>query len=154
MKNDKTSNKPIYKQWWFWVAIVAVLAIMGFATQGASNTDDASDNGDTNNSQNVGALPKINEADYKGEEGLVAFKDLAGKGYSVTAKYENAAVPATNRDLTETFTDADATSCSDRLGWDAYIVSDLKQDGDAITLILGNEPTDSQNCPAGTTNDL
>ena len=45
-------GKPIYKQWWFWVIIVVILAIIGFATQGAeSNNTDTGDK--TDNSSNV-----------------------------------------------------------------------------------------------------
>lgn len=155
MKNDKTSNKPIYKQWWFWVAIVAVLAIIGFATQGVSNSDTSNnDDNKGGNSQNVGTLPTVNKADYTGKEGLVAFKELVGKGYSVTAKYVNEKVPATNQDFTEQFTNSDINSCEARLGYDAYIVDSITQDGDTISLILGNEPNMNQTCPDGTVNDL
>lgn len=32
-KPDTTGKKPVYKQWWFWVIIVLVLAVIGGATQ-------------------------------------------------------------------------------------------------------------------------
>lgn len=32
-KPDATGKKPVYKQWWFWVIIVLVLAVIGGATQ-------------------------------------------------------------------------------------------------------------------------
>ena len=96
MEKKKIADKPIFKKWWFWVAIVAVLLIIGVATQGYTNNTDTSNNGDNNgsNSQNVGALPILNIANFKGKEGLVIFKDLVGKGYTVTAKYKNERVPA------------------------------------------------------------
>ncbi len=153
MANSKTADKPIYKQWWFWVAIVVVLGIIGFATQGANNTD-TSNNGNNNGSQVTGTLPALNKDDYIGKEGLVVFKELKDKGYSVTAKYENEKVPATNQELTEQFTNANITSCADRLGWDAYVVSNLTQSGDTIALITTIEANNNQECPAGTTNDL
>jgi hypothetical protein len=152
MVKGKTADKPIYKQWWFWVAIVVVLGIIGFATQGANNTN-TSNNSDNNSSQ-TGTLPTLNKDDYMGKEGLVVFKELKDKGYSVTAKYENPAVPATNQELTDQFASANITSCSDRLGWDAYVISNLTQTGDTVALITTIKANDNQECPAGTTNDL
>lgn len=133
-----------------------VLGLIGLASGGGdtntttNNTTDTSDN----TSQTTGTLPTVSKGDYTTKEGLVAFKDLKAKGYTVTAKYVNEAVPATNQDFTEQFTNADVNSCQDRLGFDAYLVSDLTQTGDSIALTLTNEPTNNQTCPAGTTNDL
>lgn len=149
---NKILNKQLFKKWWFWVIVVVVLGLIGLATGGGDQSTNI-DNG-SNSSQTTGTLPVVNKTDYTSKEGLVAFKDLADKGYTVSAKYVNEAVPATNADFTEQFTDANVSSCSDRLGWDAYIVSDLTQNGDNITLTLSNEPTDNQTCPAGTTDDL
>ncbi len=152
--NNKILNKQIFKKWWFWVIVVVVLGIIGLTSGGGNQPNDTTaDNGD-NSSQTTGTLPVVDKADYTDKEGLVAFKDLASKGYTVTAKYVNEAVPATNQDFTEQFTSADVNSCSDRLGFDAYTVSDLTQTGDSIALTLGNTPNSSQTCPAGTTDDL
>ena len=38
--------------------------------------------------------------------------------------------------------------------FDAYLVSDLTQTGDSVALALTNQPTNNQECPARTTNDL
>ena len=152
---DKILSKQLFKKWWFWVIVVVILGAIGLATQDTSTTNDTANNNDTsNNTQNVGTLPVIDKTDFTDKEGLVAFKDLKTKGYTVTAKYVNEAVPATNQEFTEQFTSADVNSCSDRLGFDAYLVSDVTQDGDNITLTLTNVPTSNQTCPAGTTNDL
>jgi len=156
MTNNKILNKQLFKKWWFWVGAVLVLGIIGLATQdtNTANTVNNTDSSNSNTSQKVGTLPVLNKADYSNKEGLAVFKDLVTKGYSVTAKYVNEAVPATNQEFTEQFTSADVNSCQDRLGFDAYLVSDVTQNGDAIAIILTNQPTNNQTCPAGTTNDL
>lgn len=150
---NKIFNKQLFKKWWFWVAVVAVLGLIGLLapespTETTTNTDTGSQ------SETLGTLPVLNKSDYTTKEGLVVYKDLVAKGYTVTAKYENEAVPATNQELTDQFKTADVNSCSDRLGFDAYIVSDVVQDGDRVSVILTNEPTSNQTCPSGTTNDL
>lgn len=150
---NKVFNKQLFKKWWFWVAVVAVLGLIGLlAPESSTNTATPTDS-DTA-SQTVGTLPVLNKSDYTTKEGLVVYKDLVTKGYTVTAKYVNEAVPATNQELTDQFKTANVNSCSDRLGFDAYVVSDIIQDGDTLTIILANEPTSNQACPAGTTNDL
>ena len=156
MASDKILNKQIFKKWQFWVIVVIILGLIGFATQDTSTTTDTANNSDNSSdtTQNVGTLPALDKADYTNKEGLVAFKNLDEKGYDVTAKYVNEAVPATNQEFTDQFTSADVNSCQDRLGFDAYLVSDVTQDGDAVALTLTNEPTNNQTCPAGTKNDL
>lgn len=149
----KILNKGLLKKWWFWVIVVVVLGAIGAAAGGGDKSSNTTSNNSSNSSQTTGTLPTVNSADYTGKEGLVAFKDLTAKGYAVTAKYVNEQVPATNRDFTDTFKDASETSCNDRLGFDAYTVSSLTQTGDSVTLVLGNNPTDNQTCPAGTTDD-
>ena len=137
-KNKQTSDKPIYKKWWFWVIIVVILGVIGLATQGATETTDkdgGNNNGD--NSQNVGTLPTLNESDYLGKEGLVVFKDLVARGYTVTVEFVNEAVPAANRDLTETFTNSDANNPEDRQAFDAWLVKTVTQDGGTIHLTIG-----------------
>lgn len=153
---NKILNKQLLKKWWFWVIVVVVLGVIGLASGGGdtnTTTNNSTATGD-NTSQTTGTLPAVNKADYTDKEGLVVFSDLKTKGYTVTAKYVNEAVPATNQDFTEQFTSADVNSCQDRLGFDAYLVSDLVQTGDSIALTLTNQPTNNQECPAGTTNDL
>lgn len=152
--NNKILNKQLFKKWWFWVAVVVVLGIIGLATGGGDQSTDTATSNGTDSAQTTGTLPTVDKTNYTDKEGLVAFKDLDDKGYTVTAKYVNEAVPATNQDFTEQFTSADVNSCSDRLGFDAYTVSDLTQTGDSIALTLGNTPNSNQTCPAGTTDDL
>jgi len=151
---SKVFNKQLFKRWWFWVAVVAVLGLIGLLTpESSTNTTNTATNSDTP-SQTAGTLPVLNKSDYTTKEGLVVYKDLAAKGYAVTAKYVNEAVPATNQELTEQFKTAKVNSCQDRLGFDAYVVSDVIQDGDTVSIILDNKPTTNQTCPAETTNDL
>lgn len=149
-------DKQMLKKWWFWVIVVVVLGLIGLATGGSNTTTPASNTTNTSNntSQTTGKLPVINKADYTNKEGLVVFSDLTTKGYAVTAKYVNEAVPSTNQDFTSQFKSADLNSCQDRLGFDAYLMSDLTQTGDSVVLTLKNEPTSNQTCPAGTKNDL
>lgn len=148
-------NKQLLKKWWFWVIVVVVLGLIGLATGGGDTTTTTDSTTDSSNTATqTGTLPTLNEADYTDKEGLVVFKELSDKGYTVTAKYVNEAVPATNQEFTEQFTSADVKSCSDRLGFDAYLVSGVAQDGDNVALTLTNEPNSNQTCPAGTTNDL
>ena len=152
--SSKIFNKSLLKKWWFWVIVVVVLGSIGFATGGGNQANDTTASNSENSSQTTGTLPNVDKVDYTDKEGLVAFKELTTKGYTVTAKYVNEAVPATNQDFTEQFTNADINSCSDRLGFDAYTVSDLTQTGDSVALTLGNTPNSNQTCPTGTTDDL
>ncbi len=149
-------DKQLLKKWWFWVIVVVVLGLIGLATGGSETTTQTSNPTDTstNSSQVTGTLPVLTKADYTDKEGLVVFKDLTTKGYTVTAQYVNEAVPSTNQEFTDQFKAADVNSCQDRLGFDAYLVSDVTQTGDSVALTLTNEPTSNQTCPAGTTNDL
>jgi hypothetical protein len=159
MEKGKASDKPASKKWVFGAVIAIVLLVIGFTSQGGSDNANIETDGDTNESNNTqivgtGTLPVLDEDDYIGKEGLVVFKDLAARGYAITANYVNEVVPAANRDLTEPFTEANENSCSDMLGWDAFVLSGLTQDGDNVALVVGNEPNNNQECPAGTINDL
>lgn len=150
MDNKQILNKQIFKKWWFWVAAVVILGVIGLATGGSEKQTSTSTK---NSSQTATTLATVNKADYTGKEALVAFKDLKVKRYTVTAKYVNENLPDYKRDLTRSFDEADLTSCSDRLGFDAYIVGDMTQTGDSIAIALKDVPTNNQTCPAGTTDD-
>ena len=150
---NKIFNKQLFKKWWFWVAVVAALGLIGLLAPESPTTTTTPVDSNTS-SQTVGTLPVLNKSDYTTKEGLVVYKDLVTKGYAVTAKYVNEAIPATNQELTDQFKTADVNSCGDRLGFDAYVVSGVNQDGDTVSIILDSEPTNNQTCPAGTTNDL
>lgn len=150
MVNKQLFNKQIIKKWWFWVIVVVVLGIIGLATDGNKSTDKAANN---SSSQTSGKLATINKSDYTGKEALVVFKDLKTKGYAVTAKYVNENLSDYKRDLTNSFEEADINSCSDRLGFDAYLVGDLTQTDDSVAIALKDVPNNNQACPAGTTDD-
>jgi hypothetical protein len=148
--NKQLLNKQIFKKWWFWVIAVVILGVIGLSTGSGEKQDGTSTD---NSSQATGTLPTVDKADYTGKEALVVFKGLKAKGYAVTAKYENENLPDYKRNLTQSFDGADLTSCSDRLGFDAYIVGDITQSGDSIAIALKDVPTNNQTCPAGTTDD-
>lgn len=154
MAKSTILNKQIFKKWQFW-AIVAVIGVIGLLTQDTTKRNEAPEVA-TNTSTSTppaGKLALLNKSDFIGKEGLVVFKDLRAKGYTVTAKYENEKVAAANQDHTDQFAAANINSCSDRLGWDAYIVSDLRQNGDSVAIITTVKSNNNQSCPAGTTDD-
>jgi hypothetical protein len=91
----------------------------------------------------------INLNDIKGKEGLVVYKDLVNKNYVVSAEYVNDRLPSVNKDMTESFTSANVDNCEDRLGFDAYTVSDIEQSGDNVKIVLTVTPNSNQTCPDG-----
>jgi len=154
MTNNKF-NKKIFKKWWFWIIVIVMLSIISSmigSHKKQINNVPASTNSD-NSSQTTSKLPTVNATDYIGKEGLIVYKTLISKDYTVTAKYVNEKVPNANRDFTDTFKNASETSCTDRLGFDAYTVSNLTQTSDSVKLILGVTPTNDKDCPTGTTDD-
>lgn len=152
MDKPKIFNKSIFKKWWFWAMVLAIVILASTASGDSSNQTDGAAN--TSTAETKGTLPQVTAADYMGEEGLIAFKELSDKKYSVTAKYENEKAPGANQDHTEQFKNASVTSCSDRLGWDAYVVSGVSQDGDNIIITTTVKGNSNQECPEGTVNDL
>lgn len=137
-------DKTIFKKWWFWVIIVIVLGAIGSLGQSGSDTNNT---GNTNSSQEVtnsvsssATLPKLNGDDYKGKEGLLAYKELKGKGYRVTAEFEKQALTEMNGKASDVFEPLDPNKAEDRQTVDAFVVGDLAQDGDSVILTIVHSP--------------
>lgn len=132
-------DKTLFKKWWFWVIVVVVLGAIGAATQSGNetaptNSTDASQQAADNNS--VGTLPKLNADEYKGKEGLVVYKDLKAKGYTVDADFEKQALTDINGKASSVFEPLDPNKADDRQSVDAFVVGDLTQDGDSVKLTI------------------
>lgn len=137
-------NKQIFKKWWFWLAVVVVLGAIGAAGQSGSKTDTTSK---TNSSQtadttkSTATLPTLNAADYKGKEGLVVYKELKSKGYTVDADFEKQALTDINGKASDMFEKLDPNKADDRQSVDAFVVGDLTQTGDSVKLTIAHQPT-------------
>lgn len=132
-------NKQIFKKWWFWVAVVVVLGAIGSAGQSGSKTDTTSSSSQTSqtpSSNSTATLPKLNADDYKGKEGLVVYKDLKAKGYTVDADFDKQALTDINGKASALFEPLDVNKATDRQSVDAFIVGDLTQDGDSVKLTI------------------
>ena len=137
-------NNQIFKKWWFWVIVVVVLSAIGAVTQSSSDTNTTDNNSSlqTSNSSNATAtLPTLNAADYKGKEGLVVYKELKAKGYTVGAEFEKQALTDINGKASEVFEPLDVNKADDRQSVDAFVVGDLTQTGDSVKLIIAHQPT-------------
>lgn len=138
-------NKQIFKKWWFWVAVVVVLGAIGAVGQSGGNDTDTTSN--TNNSQaadssnSTATLPTLNAAEYKGKEGLVVYKELKGKGYTVDADFDKQALTDINGKASAVFEPLDVNKASDRQSVDAFVVGDLTQTGDSVKLTIAQQPT-------------
>ena len=151
---SKILNKELFKKWWFWL-IVAVVIVSAFSgSDDSTNIQENTATTSTEEKQKEGTLPTLSSSDYVNKEGLVVFKDLTEKKYYVKASYVNERAAEANQDFTEQFKATDISSCEDRLGWDAYVVSDVKQSGDSVDMIMTNKANSNQECPEGTVNDL
>lgn len=141
-------NKQIFKKWWFWVAVVIVLGAIGAAGQSGNKTDTTSNT--TNSSQatdgnksTAATLPTLTAADYKGKEGLVVYKELKAKGYTVDADFDKQALTDINGKASAVFEPLDVNKADDRQSVDAFVVSDLSQTGDSVKLTIANRATNN-----------
>jgi hypothetical protein len=133
-------DKKLFKKWWFWViAAVILFGAIGSLTQDG-NTDKPTDNSQnkTNHEPSVSTLPRLDADEYKGKEGLVTYKELKGKGYTVSADFEKEALTDINGKASDLFEPLDPSKPEDKQSVDAFVVSTLIQDGDnvALTIVL------------------
>lgn len=131
-------DKKIFKKWWFWVIVVVILGAIGSLGQSNNNADNAAKTTDSQQAKTVdqSTLPKLNAEDYKGKEGLVAYKELKSKGYKVEAEFEKQALTDINGKASEVFEPLDPNKAEDQQSVDAFVVGDLVQNGDSIKLVI------------------
>lgn len=134
-------DKKIFKKWWFWVIVSLVIigAIGSLGQNGDKTTGDTNKSQETTNNSSS-SLPKISADDYKGDEGLVAYKELKSKGYTVDAEFEKQALTDINGKASDVFEPLDPNKSDDRLSVDAFVVGSLTQDGDNIKLTIVLSP--------------
>lgn len=137
-------DKKIFKKKWFWVIVVVV----GLGAIGSLGQSDKSSPTSTTNATQIvtdindsATLPQINVDDYKGKEGLVVYKELKGKGYTVDADFEKQALTDMNGKATTVFEPLDVNKVDDRQSVDAFIIGSLVQDGDSVKLTIAHQPT-------------
>ena len=133
-------EKKLFRKWWFWVIVVVILlGAIGSLTQG-DNNDISIDNSQNRTSAelNGSTLPQLNADEYKGKEGLVAYKKLKGNGYKVSADFEKEALTNINGKASDLFEPLDPNKPEDKQSVDAFVVGTLTQDGDnvALTIVL------------------
>lgn len=131
-------DKQIFKKWWFWVIVVVALSAIGAATQSGSdtNTTNTTDSSQVANNSSTGTLPTLKADDYKGKEGLVVYKELKNKGYTVNADFEKQALTDINGTASSVFEPLDPAKPADKQSVDAFVVGDLSQDGDTVKLTI------------------
>lgn len=136
-------DKKLFKTWWFWIIVVViVLAVIG--SFGIADTNTTTNNPSTTaNSSSGGTLPMLNAADYKGKEGLVAYKELRSKGYAVDAEFEKQALTDINGKASDVFESLDPNKPDDRLSVDAFVVGSLTQNNDSVKLVIVLQPKNS-----------
>lgn len=133
-------NKQILKKWWFWVIVaIVVLGAIGASTQPSDDKTNTTTN--TTNSQPIGdnskaTLPALTASDYTGKEGLVVYKELKAKGYTVDADFEKQALTDINGKASGVFEPLDVNKSDDRQSVDAFVVGSLVQDGDNVKLVI------------------
>ncbi|HSH55235.1 MAG TPA: hypothetical protein VK983_00255 [Candidatus Limnocylindrales bacterium] len=133
-------NKQIFKRWWFWVIVVVVLGAIGAATQSSSDTTNTTNSQSASNNS-TDALLALNASDYTGKEGLVVYKELKAKGYTVDADFDKQALTDINGKASDMFEKLDPNKADDRQSVDAFVVGDLTQTGDSVKLIIAHQPT-------------
>jgi len=127
-------DKKLFKKWWFWV-IVAVIIIGAIGSLGKS--DNSADTNDKQEAaESTSSLPKLNSEEYKNKEGLVVYKELKSKGYTVNAEFENQVLTDINGKASDLFEPLDPNNPDDKQSVDAFIVGNLAQDGDSVILTI------------------
>lgn len=131
-------DKKIFKKWWFWVIVVVILGAIGSLGQSSNGANNATKTSDSQQTKAVdqSTLPKLNAEDYKGKEGLAAYKELKGKGYKVEATFEKQALTDINGKASEVFEPLDPNKVEDRQSVDSFVVGDLVQNGDSVKLTI------------------
>jgi hypothetical protein len=132
-------DKKIFMKWWFWVIVVVVLGAIGSLGQSDNSKPASTTSGSreaANNDTDITALPKLNTDDYKGKEGLIVYKELKAKGYKVDAAFENQALTDINGKASDLFDPLDPNMTEDRQSVDAFVVGNLTQDADNLTLTI------------------
>lgn len=131
-------DKAMLKKWWFWIIVVVILGAIGSLGQSSNSTNNTSKPNDSQQTKAVdqSTLPKLNAEDYKSKEGLVAYKELKGKGYKVEATFEKQALTDINGKASEVFEPLDPNKVEDQQSVDAFVVGDLVQNGDSIKLTI------------------
>lgn len=131
-------DKKLFKKWWFWViAIVIVLGVIGSFGQTSKTPTNINQTDNTQQSStDKSTLPQLNADDYRNEEGLMVYKDLKNKGYTVDAAFEKQALTDINGKASEVFEPLDPNKPDDRLSVDSFVVGDLTQEGDSVKLSI------------------
>lgn len=133
-------DKAILKKWWFWVFIaVIILGAIGAATQPDSdtrNTSDTNSSQTSDSSKSTATLPMLNPDDYKDKEGLIIYKELKAKGYTVDADFDKQALTDINGKASSVFEPLDPNKADDKQSVDAFVVGNLIQDGDSVKLTI------------------
>lgn len=131
-------DKTLLKKWWFWAIVVVVLGGIGSLGQSGKDSNATNENSQTTttNVTSTDTLPKLNADDYKGKEGLVVYKELKSKGYKVDATFQNQALTDINGKATDLFEPLDPNKADDKQSVDSFVVGDLAQSGDGVTLTI------------------
>lgn len=130
-------DKTIFKKWWFWL-IVGILVLGAIGAAGQSGTEDSkSDTSTSVQDETVTKnLPELSSSDYKDKEGLIVYKELKAKGYTVDAVFENEALTDINGKASDVFEPLNENDTDDRQSVDTFRVSDLEQSGDTVKLLI------------------
>lgn len=132
-------DKKILKKWWFWLIIVIVLS--GLVDLVTKKDDPAPTPSTTSSTQETTptTLPALNSVDYEGKEGLVVYKELKVKGYTVDAVFDNEALTEVNGKASDVFDSLDPNKIEDRQSVDNFVVISLAQTGDTVQLTIGSK---------------
>lgn len=128
------------------VIVVVILLLGGLRNCAMSNT--TTQPGDSNNQETAtenaapaqeSPLPQVTVSEYKGQEGLIAYKELEAKGYTVDAEFEDETLTSANGSASDVFDPLDPQSQDDRLSVDSFVVSDIIQNGNTLKLIISSQ---------------